>query len=293
MLTLNQCNRLKDSKNNRVLQQHNIRRSELDKDWKERYGEWALVTGASSGIGADFARQLAEKGMNVILVARRVHNMEEIAREIEGSYGIKTLVIGQDLTEPAAVEKIKDKVGEREVGVLVNNAGYGLLGRFDKNDSDFQANMVTLNCYVPVALTGLFINQMVERGRGAMIFLASTAAYQGVPYFSVYAATKSFNLYLAEGLWGEYKKLGIDIMALSPGYTATEFQSHAHIKRMKGPKTARSPDVVKLALRKLNKRASVVHGVMNYVGAFMSRLLPRKTVISISGAVMKMARPGL
>ncbi|MCH7618633.1 MAG: SDR family oxidoreductase [Candidatus Marinimicrobia bacterium] len=265
----------------------------MDKNWTVRYGKWALVTGASSGLGADFARQLAEKGMNVILVARRVHNMEEIAREIEESYGIKTLVIGQDLTEPAAVENIKDRVGEREIGILVNNAGYGLLGKFHENDSDYQKNMVTLNCYVPVALTGLFINQMVERGRGAVIFLASTAAYQGVPYFSVYSATKSFNLYLAEGLWGEYKKLGIDVLALSPGFTGTEFQSHAHMKRIRGPKPARSPDVVKLALRKLNKRASVVHGVMNRIGAFMSRLLPRKTVISISGAVMKMARPGL
>ena len=265
----------------------------MDKNWTVRYGKWALVTGASSGLGADFARQLAEKGMNVILVARRVHNMEEIAREIEESYGIKTLVIGQDLTEPAAVENIKDRVGEREIGILVNNAGYGLLGKFHENDSDYQKNMVTLNCYVPVALTGLFINQMVERGRGAVIFLASTAAYQGVPYFSVYSATKSFNLHLAESLWGEYKKLGIDVLALSPGFTATEFQSHAHIKRIRGPKPARSPDVVKLALRKLNKRASVVHGVMNQIGAFMSRLLPRKTVISISAAVMKMARPGL
>ena len=86
----------------------------MDKNWTVRYGKWALVTGASSGLGADFARQLAEKGMNVILVARRVHNMEEIAREIEESYGIKTLVIGQDLTEPAAVENIKDRVRERD-----------------------------------------------------------------------------------------------------------------------------------------------------------------------------------
>ena len=265
----------------------------MDKIWKEKYGEWALVTGASSGLGADFARQLAEKGMNIILVARRVHNMEEIAREIEENHAIKTLVIGQDLTEPDAVEIIKEKVGGREVGVLVNNAGYGTLGRFHENDSDYQVNMVTLNCYVPVALTGLFIDQMVERRKGAVIFLASTAAYQGVPYFSVYSATKSFNLYLAEGLWGEYKKLGIDVMALSPGYTATEFQSHAQIKRLRGPKPAKSPDVVKLTLRKLGKRASVIHGAGNQIGAFMSRIFPRKTMISVSGAVMKMARPGL
>jgi len=143
--------------------------------------------------------------------------------------------------------------------------------------------MVKLNCVAPVSLTGAFIGNMVKRGRGAVLFLASTAAYQGVPYFSVYSATKSFNLIIAEGLWGEYKKLGVNVMALSPGFTSTEFQSHANVERRKGPKPAESPDVVKLALKKLNKRASVIHGTINYMGAFMARLLPRKTAATMVG----------
>ena len=262
-------------------------------NWQERYGEWALVTGASSGLGADFVRQLAEKRMNIILTARRIDMMDALAREVEDAYGVKTQVIGQDLIEPDAVEIIKNSVKEKEVGILVNNAGYGALGRFHENDMDYQVNMVRLNCIAPVSLTGAFIDDMVEGGKGAVIFLASTAAYQGVPYFSVYSATKAFNLLIAEGLWGEYKKLGVDVMALSPGYTSTEFQSHANVEQRRGPKPAKSPDVVKLALNKLNKRASVIHGTINYMGAFIGRLLPRKAAVTIGGAIMKMMRPGL
>ena len=260
-------------------------------NWKDRYGEWALVTGASSGIGADFVRQLAEKGMNIILTARRTEMMEAIAKEVEDAHGVKTQIISQDLIEPDAVEYIKNAVSDKEVGILINNAGYGSLGRFHENDMDYQSDMVILNCVAPVALTGALIGKMVERKKGAVIFLASTAAYQGVPYFSVYSATKSFNLFLAEGLWGEYKTLGIDVMALSPGFTATEFQSHANAEGGRRPKPAKSPDVVRLALKKLGSRASVIHGAINYIGAFMSRLIPRKTVVSISGLIMKMMRP--
>ena len=265
----------------------------MESDWKKRYGEWALVTGASSGLGADFVRQLAAKKMNIILVARRVERMNAVAEEIENEFGVKTEVIGQDLIKSDAVNNIVHEVGDKEIGVLINNAGYGVLGNFHENDYDYQVEMVTLNCVVPVALTHAFIEPMVNRGKGAVIFLASTAAYQGVPFFSVYGATKSFNLFLAEGLWGEYRKKNIDIMGLSPGYTETEFQSHAHIKRTKGPTPAKSEDVVELAIRKLGKRLSIVHGVINKIGAFSARLIPRGSSVRLGGALMKMMRPGL
>ena len=265
----------------------------MESNWKRRYGEWALVTGASSGLGADFVRQLAKKKMNIILVARRVDKMNAVAEEVENECSVKTQVIGQDLIKSDAVDNIKNKVGDKEIGVLINNAGYGMLGKFHENDYDYQIEMVKLNCVVPVALSHAFIDQMVKRGKGAVIFLASTAAYQGVPLFSVYAATKVFNLFLAEGLWGEYRKQGIDIMGLSPGYTTTEFQSHAHITHAKGPTPAKSENVVELAIRKLGKRPSIVHGALNYIGAFSSRLMPRGTSVKLSGAIMKMMKPGL
>lgn len=265
----------------------------METGWKQRYGDWALVTGASSGLGADFARQLAQKKMNIILTARRTDKMNAVAKEIEKEYNVKTQVIGQDLIKSDAINNIRDEVGDKEIGVLINNAGYGVLGNFHENDYDSQVEMVTLNCVVPVALAQAFIDPMVKRGKGAMIFLASTAAYQGVPYFSVYAATKVFNLFLAEGLWGEYRNQGIDIMGLSPGYTATEFQSHAHIKRMKGPPPAKSEEVVELAIRKLGKKPSIIHGAINQIGAFSARLIPRGTSVKLGGAIMKMMRPGL
>ena len=265
----------------------------MKNDWKKRYGDWAIVTGASSGLGVDFVRQLARKGMNIILVARRVDMMIAIAEEVENECNVKTQVIGQDLIESDAVDNIRKEVGDKEIGVLINNAGYGALGKFHENDYDYQVEMVTLNCVVPVALTHAFIEPMVKRGKGAVIFLASTAAYQGVPFFSVYAATKSFNLFRAEGLWGEYRKQGIDIMGLSPGYTATEFQSHAHIKRNKGPAPAKSENVVELAIRRLGKRPSVIHGIINNIGAFSLRFVPRGTSAKLSVAIMKMMRPGL
>ena len=265
----------------------------MESNWKRRYGDWALVTGASSGLGADFVRQLAQKKMNIILVARRVDKMNAIAEEVENDCSVKTQVIGQDLIKSDAVVNIRNKVGDKEIGVLINNAGYGVLGRFDENDYDYQVEMVKLNCVAPVALTQAFIDPMIKRGKGGVIFLASTVAYQGVPYFSVYTATKSFNLFLAEGLWGEYRNQGIDILGLSPGYTATEFQSHAHIKRVKGPTPAKSEDVVGLAIRKLGKKPSVIHGALNQIGAFSSRLMPRGTSAKLGGANMKMMRPEL
>lgn len=262
----------------------------MNDQWKERYGEWALVTGASSGIGEEFVHQLAEKGMNIILVARHVDWMNDIAAGVREKYGVETQVIEQDLIETDAAEKVKQAVGDKEVGMLINNAGYGMLGSFHKNEAKRQIDMVTLNCVAPIALMSAFINPMVERGRGAVIFLASTAAYQGTPFFSTYGASKAFNLYVGEGLWGEYKELGIDVMALSPGYTKTNFQSNAKSGKVRGIKAAKPDDVVALALRKLGKRASVVHGGSNYAGVLISRLLSRMMSTRLAGFVMKKMR---
>ena len=143
----------------------------MESDWNQRYGDWAIVTGASSGLGADFVRQLARKKMNIVLVARRVDRMNAIAEEIENECGVKTQVIGQDLIKPDAVENIIKEVEEKEIGVLINNAGYGILGNFHENDYDYQVEMVKLNCVAPVALTNAFIKPMVRRGKGAIIFL--------------------------------------------------------------------------------------------------------------------------
>ena len=195
--------------------------------WKSKYGEWALVTGASAGIGEEFCVQLAEKGMNIISVARRKDRLDKLGEKLKSDYGIITLELSIDLFNSEAVNEIEKHVSDLEVGLLVNNAGFGHIGNFHKKNPSRDEEMIRLNCIVPVVLTHKFLPKMVERKKGGVIFLSSTSAYQATPYFTVYSATKVFNLYLGEGLWEEYRKKGIDIMALSPGYTNTEFQKSA------------------------------------------------------------------
>ena len=189
--------------------------------WKERYGEWALVTGASAGIGEEFCRQLAEKGMNIISVARREELLKELGEELTTKFGVQTREVAVDLTRDDAADRIEEAVSDLEVGIVVNNAGFGQLGAFHKNSAQRDDEMIRLNCLAPVALTHKFLPKMLDRERGGVIFLASTSAYQATPYFSVYGATKVYNHHHREGIWAEYRKKGIDVMALSPGYTNT------------------------------------------------------------------------
>ena len=263
----------------------------LKGSWKEHYGDWALVTGASAGIGEEFCRQLAEKGMNIILVARRGDRLKELGEELSLNFGVSTREVPMDLILPDAAEKIDNAVADLEVGLLVNNAGFGHLGRFHKKSADRDADMIKLNCLAPVELTHKFLPKMVDRGQGAVIFVASTAAYQATPFFSVYSATKVFNLFLGEGLWQEYKKLGIDAMALSPGYTKTEFQKAAGLNEDVGGILWETPDnVVRTALKNLGKKPSVIHGGLNRFLAFSGRIFPRKWSIAVAGMVSK-SRP--
>lgn len=255
--------------------------------WHEKYGPWALVTGASSGLGAEFVRQLAARGLNVVLVARREQEMEALADDVRQSHAVKTRIVPADLTGPDACCSIGDRTDDLEIGLLVNNAGFGLSGAYADLDPDRMVNMTVLNCVVPVLLTNHFLPLMLERGRGGLIFLASTAAYQATPYLGVYGATKAFNLLMGESLWKEYRKGGIDSLALSPGFTRTEFTSVAQMKDASGLREAAPDAVVALALRKLGKKPSVIHGLANRMLNFTGRLLPRRAAIAVTSAMLK------
>ena len=147
--------------------------------------------------------------------------------------------------------------------------------------------MTVLNCVVPVQLTNHYLPRMLERGRGGLIFLASTAAYQATPYLGVYGATKAFNLLMGESLWKEYRKEGIDALSLSPGFTRTEFTRVARMKDASGLREAAPDAVVALALKSLGKRPSVIHGLVNRVLNFTGRFLPRRTAIAITSGMLK------
>ncbi|HEX4032387.1 MAG TPA: SDR family oxidoreductase [Terracidiphilus sp.] len=188
------------------------------------YGKWALVTGASSGIGAALARELAERGAKLILTARRRDRLEALGQEL-AAQGTETRIILADLNDPVAPHQIF-RVTERaglEVEILINNAGLGQYGAFSASEIEQEISQVRVNCDAVVRLTRLFIPRMVERRRGWILVVASTASFQPIPYISTYAATKAFDRFFALGLAEEVARHGVKVSALCPGATETEF----------------------------------------------------------------------
>jgi short-subunit dehydrogenase len=181
----------------------------------------ALITGASSGIGETFARELAASNTDLVLVARSQAKLEELATELSGKYQIKTTVIPQDLTQPAAGQVVFETVQAQDLRIdtLINNAGFGDYGAFSDRPLGKLLAMVQLNITAVVELTGLFLPSMQERKQGAIINVSSIAGFQPLPYMSVYAATKAFVLNFSEALWAENKDLGVKILAVCPGPT--------------------------------------------------------------------------
>ncbi|MCE9499742.1 MAG: SDR family oxidoreductase [Leptospira sp.] len=262
------------------------------KNFKERFGGAALVTGASGGLGEEFARQLAFRGMDIVLVARTGAKLESLAKELKGKYGVNATVIVQDLTAADCAKKIKTQLSSKKisVGLLVNNAGYGSHGFLHTLDGENEIRMLELNCRTPLALTIAFAPEMVKRRKGGIIFLASIGAYQPNPAFANYGATKAYNLMLGESLWSELRPFGIDVIALSPGFTKTNFQEagDVHIKATGG--WAEPADVVRRCLNKIGKKPSTIYGFRNWLLAFSLRFTPRRLVIMISALVSKPAK---
>ena len=252
-----------------------------------KYGPWALVTGASSGLGAEYCRQLAAEKMNIVLVARRQDRLEVLANAIETEHGIETRIIAADLTADGECARLCSETDDLEIGLLVNNAGYAMAGDYHLLDSDRQVNMTVLNCVVPVLLTNHYLPRMIERKRGGMIFLASTASYQPTASMGTYGATKAFNLMLGESLWKECQPHGIDSLAVSPGFTRTEFNDVAQITNTGSFRVATADSVVAASLRKLGHGPSFVHGWLNKFLTFTVRISPRRAVIAITHAMLK------
>ena len=222
--------------------------------------ETALITGASSGIGEEFARQLAARGNDVILVARREDRLKELAEQLP----TKATVIACDLATEA--DKLPGKVNRRrlQVDLLVNNAGFGLRGRFAELDAARQAEMVRVNCEAIIHLTGAFLPPMVERGSGGIITVASTAGMQPLPYEAVYAASKAFALNFMDALNSELKGTGVKAMSVNPGPVPTEWQQVAGYEEAGGemmPGAIEADQVVRESLRAFDRgKRSLVPG---------------------------------
>ncbi len=248
---------------------------------KEKYGTWALVTGASSGIGEGFARRLASENLNLILIARRLERLEKLSRELIEKHNIKVVIAPVDLSKKKFMDELKEYVGKREVGLLVNNAGFGYNREFVEADPDIFRKMIKVNCIAPTVIAQYFGAQMVKRNKGAIIFLGSIVGYNPTPFTSVYSATKAFNLFMGEALWYELKKNNVDVLALNPGGTATEFQQVAGTSA--GPVARSVEQVVNTAMKKLGKRPSVVDGFINKVFTVIPRFITRRLTLNIAG----------
>ena len=250
----------------------------------------ALITGASSGIGEAFARKLAARGRNLLLVARSEDKLITLCSELGRSQRISAQFVAMDLAEDGAAARLFDEVSGRDlqVDLLINNAGFGSMGDFAELDPDRELGMIDLNVRALVDLTHRFLQPMRERRGGAIINVASTAGFQAVPFMATYAATKAFVLSFSEALWEENRSYGIKVMALCPGVTDTAFFDASHMRRPP-VRTAQTADqVVDTALRALKRgKSSVVSGWTNLVMMESERVLPRRLVLRTMGAVTR------
>lgn len=249
-------------------------------------GRTALITGASSGLGAEFARQLAARGSDLVLVARRADRLEALATELTVEHGVTATVIPADLSKPRAGEKLAAETARRGIAVhtVVASAGFGTYGEFVDEDGARLAEQIAVNISAVVDVVHAFYPELLRHADGALVTLASTAAYQPLPSMAVYGATKSFVLSFTEALWYEARKSGLKIIALCPGVTTTEFTDVAgDVAGVAAPQTPHQ--VVAVALRTLDRRnppPSVISGALSTVLAATGGVLtPRiRTVLS-------------
>ncbi|HEU4809737.1 MAG TPA: SDR family oxidoreductase [Sphingomicrobium sp.] len=245
----------------------------------------ALVTGASAGLGAEFARQLSARGHRLVLGARRKGRLDDLASELGNARAVE-IDLGQDGAAEALIADVEE-AGEA-IDLLINNAGFGLHGRFDKADPKRLREMIDLNCGALTELCRAVLPAMVERKSGAILNVASTAAFQPGPGMAVYFATKAFVLSLSEALHEEVRRFGVKVVALCPGPTHTEFGEVAGFKAKASIDRffMESAPVVRAGLEALEKNKAVaIPGALNKLSGQGHRLLPRSLVRKIAGSI--------
>lgn len=252
----------------------------------------SLVTGASSGIGAAFARALAARGSDLVLVARRTDRLTDLADELAAAHGIRAQVLTADLSLPAAGRDLRAAI-EGPVDTVVNNAGFGAHGRLVEADPDMLERMVAVDVAALVDVTRAFLPELIAARRGAVVNIASTASFQPVPLMAAYGASKAFVLSFSEAVWQEARPHGVKVLALAPGATRTEFfdiagNGDATVGRFQTPEA-----VVASGLRALDRRATpphVVSGVGNRLLSQAPRLSPRRVLLPAVEQMMRVGR---
>jgi short-subunit dehydrogenase len=248
-----------------------------------KYGQWAVVTGASDGIGKAFAELLAQAGFNLVVAARRQDVLAGIARNLSTSHGVEVRPVACDLGSPAGVALLEDATKELNAGLLVAAAGFGTSGPFLTSDLNAELGMVDINCRTVAALAYEFGNRFVRRGGGGVVLLSSLVAFQGVPRAANYAATKAYVQTLAEGLRQELSGSGVDVLAVAPGPVRSGFGQRANMRMG----LAQTPaEVARGALRAIGTRGTVRPGFLAQFLEFSLKPLPRWGRVRVMGLVM-------
>jgi len=258
-----------------------------------KYGAWAVVTGASSGIGRSFADQLAQAGMNIVLVARSENALRKTADGLQARYTIQTRVLALDLTAPVARETLDLETLDLDIGLLVNNAAAEQCGSFVRHSARELQDTIELNVTAPTELAQRFGERFVGQRRGAMIFVSGSIGYQGVPHLANYAATKAHQLHLAEALHYELRPHGVDVLGLAPGLTKTPMAGRLGqaIRFSRVGMMQLSPHrVAQVGLQQLGRRPSVVVGLQyRFFAILTKRLLSRASGAWLFGTLMRIA----
>ena len=257
---------------------------------KQKYGNTALIAGASEGIGAAFATQLAAEGLNLVLITRRNEPLEKFAELLKETYKIEVLCVSCDLTDPNGTKQIVEELNGLEINFLVYNAALSYIGPFIKNSLENHFQMAQVNMLTPLNMLHIFGERMLLKQKGAVILMAFLAGFQGSGFLTMYASTKAFNRVLAESLWYEWKDIGVDVMACCAGATATPNFKNSQPEKAGffAPKVQTPEEVVTECLKKLGNQPSFICGTGNKIASFiMQKLLPRKMAVNIMGDYTK------
>lgn len=249
-------------------------------DFKTKYGPWAIVAGASEGLGASFAEVLAKRQINLVLIARRTDKLEQLSKKLRDSYPIEVINHSMDLADFEQTKQFVSKLSI-DIGLLVYNAAYAPIGYFEDISEQSLDQIVNVNIKTPLLLTKLISAKMIEKGNGGIILMSSLAGSQGSPKIATYAASKAFNTILAEGLWNELKIHGIDVLASCAGAITTPGYKNAQNEK-EAPGTLDAITVAEKTIAALGKGPTTVPGIINKIARFfMGRLFSRKFAISI------------
>jgi len=257
-------------------------------DWQKRlkpqYGSWAVVTGASSGIGHEMALLLAEAGLNLVLVARSQDILEQMAVDLSDRFGIAVQAIALDLGKETSLETLVAKTADLDIGLLVAAAGFGTSGLFINSQLEQEMEMLKVNCGALLGVCWHFGKQFARQGRGGMVLMSSIVGFQGMPYAAHYAATKAYVHALAEALHVELASMGVDVLASAPGPTQSGFAARSG---MKMGQALSAEEVARSTLQALGRKSLVLPGLLSKVLTYSLVPLPRWARVRIMGGVMQ------